>query len=160
VQAIGRKVLVAQFGRADEDDQWIEPQSLQRRQLLVSGLDLSAARILQLGPLQAPPQKGVLWLEQWGAAAKWGLMSPGLVVLVSPRAQVRTGCRSVAWPARWVVMIAQGAHRTTATLFFFSSLPVGLAVQWKVTCCQCNCQVQLQARLWTQGCASISQIGA
>jgi hypothetical protein len=83
-------VLVAQFGRADEDDQWIEPRSLQRRQLLVSGVDLSAARILQLGPLQVPPQKGVLWLEQWGASAEWGLRSPGLVVLASPRAQVCT----------------------------------------------------------------------
>jgi hypothetical protein len=68
---------------ADED-----LEEVQRRQHSISGLDLSAARILMLGEVQLPPQKGVLWLEQRDAAAEWGQLSPGLVVLASHNSQV------------------------------------------------------------------------
>jgi hypothetical protein len=58
------------------------------RQQLLSDLDLSTARILQLRGEQLPPQGGVLWLELHGAAVEWGQLSPGLVVLVAPSGQV------------------------------------------------------------------------
>jgi hypothetical protein len=56
---------------------------------LISELDLSAARILQLRKVPVAPQQGVLWLEQDRAAADWGQLSRGLVVLVADEIQVR-----------------------------------------------------------------------
>jgi hypothetical protein len=58
-------------------------------QQLISGLDLSAARILRVGWGQVPPQEGVLWLEGGAVSLEWGQLSPGLVVLVARSTLVR-----------------------------------------------------------------------
>jgi hypothetical protein len=81
LQAQGRRVLAAQVDDSETGDDEIKQ--------MMSGLDLSAARILQLGRGQLPPQKGVLWLEQAHAAQEWGQLSPGLVVLVAHVTLVR-----------------------------------------------------------------------
>jgi hypothetical protein len=79
LQAQGCRVLAAQVDDAKNND----------LQQMISGLDLSAARILQLGRGHVPPQKGVLWLEQADAAPEWGQLSPRLVVLVTSNTLVR-----------------------------------------------------------------------
>jgi hypothetical protein len=92
LQAEGRKVLVAQLSDIYRPPPEDDKDYIQRRQLLTCHLDLSAARILHLGGLRVPPQKVVLWLEQRGAPPGWGLLSPGIVVLVAVEAQV---CKEV-----------------------------------------------------------------
>jgi hypothetical protein len=82
LQAQGRRVLAAQVDDSETGDDEIKQ--------MMSGLDLSAARILLLGQGQGPPQKGLLWLEQEDVAPEWGQMSPGLVVLVARKTLVRT----------------------------------------------------------------------
>jgi hypothetical protein len=53
-------------------------------------LDISSAKILQLGAMQGPPVKGVLWLEQDEVTAECVQHSPNLVVLAARRPQVGT----------------------------------------------------------------------
>jgi hypothetical protein len=107
LQAQGRQVMGAQLFDIDKLRQ-VNEDELQRMQLLASSLDLSAARILQLGLVQVPPQQGVLWLEQVGATEEWGQLCPGLVVLAAPCAQVRKAdmCMHVLQPG-WM----GGVHR-------------------------------------------------
>jgi hypothetical protein len=81
LQAQGRHVLAAQVNNSETGDDEIMQ--------MMSGLDLSAARVLQPRQVQVPPQKGVLWLEQEGVAPEWGQMLPGLVVLVARKTLVR-----------------------------------------------------------------------
>jgi hypothetical protein len=86
LQAQGCRVLAAQVNE-DEDDE---------EQKIVSALDLSAARILQLGWNQLLPQEGVLWLDNRPASPMWGQLSPGLVVLDG--GMVRMHAAGVMWP--------------------------------------------------------------
>jgi hypothetical protein len=90
-------VLIAQLYNEDERRElWRRNEAgLQHRQQLLSDLDLSAARVLQLGGVPLPPQEGVLWLERQEATAEWGQLCPELVVLISP-GQVRDA--HVLWP--------------------------------------------------------------
>jgi hypothetical protein len=84
LQAKGLALLAVQV---DVDDN-TERQRI--RDLLTSDLDVTQARVLQLGGLQVPPQQGVLWLEQHTVTREWADLSPGLVVLAAGRAQVGT----------------------------------------------------------------------
>jgi hypothetical protein len=69
----------------------IEKERWRVRALLSSGaLDVSKARILQLGALQVPPQNGVLWLEQKEVTDEWVEVSAGLVVLGASKPRVGT----------------------------------------------------------------------
>jgi hypothetical protein len=83
-QAAGRRVVAAQLDTEDA-----LPEQCQSMSALIAsgGLDVSNARILLLGRVQAPAQRSVLWLEVRGAAAvgaaAWLQQSRGLVVLVA-----------------------------------------------------------------------------
>jgi hypothetical protein len=84
LQAKGRQVLAAQL-----DTEYALSKDCQSVSALISsgGLDVSRARILLLGRVQAPAQRSVLWLEVRDAAAigaaAWLQKAPALVVLVA-----------------------------------------------------------------------------
>jgi hypothetical protein len=120
LQAQGRPVVAAQvdvgatsaekrrliedsvtYNLSEEDERAAQATAQERlriQTLLSSGaLDVSKARILQLGAVQVPPQKGVLWLEQKDVTDEWVELSPGLVVLGARKSQVgaqaHLGCK-------------------------------------------------------------------
>jgi hypothetical protein len=83
-QAKGRQVLAAQLDRRGIPEEHCQSMSA----LIASGgLDVSSARILLLGRVQAPAQRSVLWLEVQDvaavAAAAWLQQFPPLVVFVA-----------------------------------------------------------------------------
>jgi hypothetical protein len=74
--------------------------------VLTADQDVSEARILQLGSIRAPPQRGLLWLEQDRILPVHVQLSPGLVVLAANRAQVRQGASKAC--LGWEVLVAAG----------------------------------------------------
>jgi hypothetical protein len=98
---------------------------LERRQQSISGLNLSAARILQLWGVQVVPQEKVLWLEQYGDGAKWGQPSPKLVVLLTSMQEVRkevTCTLTVKLPV-WLVHVALCSNSSPAAKACLANSP-------------------------------------